>query len=60
MNSPPDDLKALLGPSDKKVIDAAELIAALEAYRKQLLGKGHAFKAEGIAHAIKLVKRMAK
>lgn len=43
-----------------RMIEAAELITALEAYRKQLLGKGHAFKAEGVAHCILIVKRMAK
>jgi hypothetical protein len=42
------------------MIEAAELIAAMKAYRLKLLAAGEPGKAAGVAGAIKIVKRLAK
>ncbi|WP_294767273.1 hypothetical protein [uncultured Rhodoferax sp.] len=42
------------------MIDATELIEALQAYRKRLQDGGFPAKAKAVEHCIKLVKRLAK
>ncbi|WP_294768648.1 hypothetical protein [uncultured Rhodoferax sp.] len=42
------------------MIDAAELIEALQAYRKKLLDGGHTAKAAVVSHCIQIVRKLAK
>lgn len=42
------------------MIDATEVIEALQAYRQKLLSAGHPAKAAAVEHCIKLVRRLAK
>jgi hypothetical protein len=42
------------------MIDATELIEALQAYRKKLVAAGQPLKAAAVAHCITIVKRLAK
>jgi hypothetical protein len=41
------------------MINAAILIEALQAYRRQLLDRGHALKAAAVAQCIVIVRRIA-
>ena len=43
-----------------RMLDATEVIQALEEYRRKLKDRGHAMKAAAVAHCITIIKRLAK